>query len=147
MTSEAKYSKLVGDLRGALARFKPGQKIYDAIVATREEVFAKYRPIFSPEHVPSLTREEFTSFLCFENNRHWTGLYRQGLGAAGDMERLRGSLAILLGENKPVRERFPEALGMVSGFGKAIATGILTVPYVRIDVASGNKGKRGEREG
>ena len=65
MTSEAKYSKVVGDLRGALARFKPGQKIYDEIVATREEVFAKYRPIFSPEHVPSLTREEFTSFLYF----------------------------------------------------------------------------------
>jgi hypothetical protein len=129
VAGEAKYSKVPGDLRGALVRFKPGQKTYDEIVATREQVFAKYRPIFSPEHVPSLTKDEFTSFLYFENNCHWSGLYRQGLGAAGDMGRLRGSLAILLDENRPIHERFPEALGMVSGFGKAIATGILTVAY------------------
>jgi hypothetical protein len=129
VASEAEYSKVLGELRSALVRFKPGQKVYDEIVATRDQVFAKYRPIFSPEHVPSLTKEEFTSFLYFENNRHWSGLYRQGLGAAGDIERLRGSLAILLNERRPIRERFPEALSMVSGFGKAIATGILTVAY------------------
>lgn len=129
MASEARYSKALGDLRGVLARFKPGQKVYDEIVATREQVFAKYRPAFSPEHVPSLTKDEFTSFLYFENNRHWSGLYRQGLGAAADMERLRQALAVLLDENRPIRQRFPEALGMVSGFGKAIATAILTVTY------------------
>ncbi len=129
MTSEPKYSKVLGDLRGALAQFKPGQKVYDEIVATREQVFAKYRPLFSPGHVASVTREEFTSFLYFENNRHWTGLHRQGLGAAVDIGKLRGSLAILLNENRPICERFAEALGMVSGFGKAIATGILTVAY------------------
>jgi len=129
MASEAKYSAILGDLRAALARFKPGQKAYDEIVATREQVFARYRPIFSPEHIRALARDEFTSFLYFENNHHWSGLYRQGLGAAADMEKLRAALAILLDENRPIRERFPEALGMVSGFGKAIATGILTVAY------------------
>lgn len=129
MVSEAKYNKVLGDLRGVRVRFQPGQKTYDEIVAPREQVFAKYQPIFSREHISSLTKDEFTSFLYFENNRHWSGLYRQGLGAAGDMERLRGSLAILLDESRPMRERFPEALDMVSGFGKAIATGILTVAY------------------
>lgn len=129
MVSEAKYSNALGDLRGVLARFKPGQKTYDEIVSTREQVFAKYRPIFSPEHVPSLTKDQFTSFLYFENNRHWSGLYRQGLGAAGDMERLREGLALLLDENGSIRERFAGALSMVSGFGKAIATAILTVAY------------------
>jgi hypothetical protein len=112
MVSEAKYSNALSDLRGALVRFRPGQKVYDEIVATRDQVFAKYQPLFSAEHVPSLTKEEFTSFLYFENNRHWSGLHRQGLGAAGDMERLRGSLAILLDENRPIRERFPVALGL-----------------------------------
>lgn len=129
MAGDAKYSQVLSDLRGALARFKPGHKTYDEIVATRDLVFSRYRPIFSPKHVLSLTKDEFTSFLYFENNRHWSGLHRQGLGAASDMERLRGSLAVLLDEDRPIRERFPEALGMVTGFGKAIATGILTVAY------------------
>jgi hypothetical protein len=36
-----------------------------------------------------LVKDEFTSFLYIENNCHWSGLYRKGLGAAGDMEKLR----------------------------------------------------------
>lgn len=129
MATEAKYSTIPGDLRGALARFKPGQKAYDEIVATRQQVFARYRPIFSQEHIRSLTRDEFTSFLYIENNHHWSGLYRQGLGAAADLDKLRAALAILLDETIPIRERFPEALRMVTGFGKGIATGVLTVAY------------------
>jgi hypothetical protein len=129
MVGEEKHSKAVSDLRGVLVRFQPGQQTYDAIVGTREEVFARYRPIFSPEHISNLTKEEFTSFLYFENNHHWSGLYRQGLNAAGDMHTLRQALAVLLDENRPIRERFPEALNLVTGFGKAIATGILTVAY------------------
>lgn len=85
MPSEAKYSTVLSDLRGVLARFKPGQKTYDEIVATREQVFARYRPLFSPDHIPNLSKDEFTSFLYLENNHHWSGLYRQGLGAAADM--------------------------------------------------------------
>lgn len=99
MVSEANYSKVLGDLRGALVRFKPGQETYDEIVATRDQVFEKYRPIFSSAHVLSLTKEEFTSFLYIENNRHWTGLNRKGLGAASDMEKLRGGTI-------PLRRRF-----------------------------------------
>ncbi len=129
MVSEADSSDGLGKLRGALVRFKPGQRMYDEIVAPRDQVFARYRPIFSAEHLPELTKEEFTSFLYSENNRHWTGLYRQGLGAAGDMERLRQSLGILLDENRPIAQRFPEALDMVAGLGKGIATAILTVAY------------------
>jgi hypothetical protein len=129
MISEAKYSKGLVDLRSFLAQFKPGQKVYDETVASRQEVFAKYQPIFSQAHIPSLTKEEFASFLYIENNRHWTGLYRHGLGAADNIQKLRASLAVLLDENKPIRERFPESLDMVSGFGKALATAILTVSY------------------
>jgi hypothetical protein len=129
MANEEKYSKAVSDLRSVLARFKPGQQTFDEIVETREDVFARYRPLFSPEHIPSLTKEEFTSFLYIENNHHWSGLYRHGLGAASDMNTLRQALALLLDESRPIRERFPEAINMVTGFGKAIATGILTVAY------------------
>ena len=127
MPNEANYSKVIGDIRGALALFKPGHKIYDEIVATREQVFARYRPVFSSNHIPNLTKDEFTSFLYFENNHHWSGLYRQGLGAASDMKRLRQALGVLTDEDRAISERFPEALSMVTGLGKALATGILTV--------------------
>jgi hypothetical protein len=129
MTSEETYSKGLADLRANLIRLKPGQVAYDKIVAPRDQVFAKYQPIFSLQHIPNLLKDEFTSFLYFENNRHWSGLYRQGLGAATDMGVLRASLSILLDENAPLRDRFPQSLGMVSGFGRAIATAILTVAY------------------
>lgn len=129
MSSEANYGKALGELRVVLVQFKPGQETYDQIVGTREQVFARYRPIFSTEHIASLSRDEFTSFLYWENNKHWSGLYRKGLGAAADMNRLRQALGILLDESSPIRERFPEALGMVTGLGKAIGTGILTIAY------------------
>lgn len=129
MTSDEAYSKGLAELRANLIRLKPGQAAYDEIVAPRDQVIAKYQPIFSPHHIPTLLKDEFTSFLYFENNHHWSNLYRQGLGAASDMDALRASLAILLDENKPLRERFPQALEMLNGFGKAIATAILTVAY------------------
>jgi len=129
MSNEEIYSKSLGILRALLARFKPGEKTYDEIVAPRDQVFAMFKPIFSTDHVPNLTKEEFTSFLYFDNNRHWSGLYRTGLGAAADMETLRRALGILLDEGKPIGGRFSEAIGMVPGFGKAIATAILTVAY------------------
>src|ERR1035437_3798634 len=129
MPTDAAHAKVLRDLRAVLDGFKPGQKTYDDIVASRDQVFARYRPIFTSGHIPSLSSEEFTSFLYVENNRHWSGLYRKGRGAAADMEKLRQALGLLLDEGRPIRERFPEALGMVMGFGKGIATGILTVAY------------------
>ncbi len=112
-----------------MLRIKPGQRTYEEIVATRDQVFARYRPIFSPDHVANLSKDEYTSFLYFENNRHWSGLYRKGLQAAADMDNLRAALALLLDESKPITERFRQALDNVNGLGKGTATGILTVAY------------------
>src|SRR4051812_16283252 len=102
MTNEDKYSRVVSDLRAALARMKPGQQTYEEIVRTRADVLARYQPIFSSGHIPSLMAEEFTSFLYFENNHHWSGLYRHGLRAASDMDTLRQALTLLLDEEKPI---------------------------------------------
>ena len=129
MADEEQYSKAISELRGIAARFKPGQRIYDEIVGFRDEVLARYHPIFSSDHIPILTKEEFTSFLYSENNHHWSGLYRKGLSAAEDMDTLRQALAVLLDEEQPIRERFPKALDQVTGLGKGIATAILTVAY------------------
>lgn len=129
MMNEEKYNKALAELRGVLAHFKPGQKTFDEIVGTRDEVFARYGPVFSFEHIQNITKEDFTSFLYIENNHHWSNLYRKGLGAASDMIKLRQALKILLDENRQLSQRFTEALNLVSGFGKATATAILTVAY------------------
>lgn len=129
MTPTAIYQAALGSLKTQLAHFKGGSAIYDEIVAPRDEVFARYSSVFRPEHISELTQEEFTSFLYFDNNRHWTGLYRQGLGAASDMDVLRSALAVLLDEARPIAERFHDALATVNGLGKGIATAILLVAY------------------
>jgi len=49
MHSDAAYTTLLGTLRGKLVAFKPGNRIFDEIVAPRDEVFARFRPIFSLE--------------------------------------------------------------------------------------------------
>jgi hypothetical protein len=112
-----------------MLKVRPGQRTYEEIVATREQVFARYRPIFSMDHVAILSKDEYTSFLYLKNNRHWSGLYRKGLQAAADMENLRGALALLLDEDKPIQDRFTKAIDKVNGLGKGTATGILTVAY------------------
>lgn len=129
MSNDARYSEALAELRRTLSGSQAGTKLFDDIVAPRDQVFARYRPLFAVSHLPKLTKDEFTSFLYFENNRHWSGLYRQGLGAASDMKQLRGALAVLLDEGKPIDTRLPTALGMVNGVGKGIATAILTVAY------------------
>jgi hypothetical protein len=45
------------------------------------------------------------------------------------MKRLRQALGVLTDEGRAISDRFPEALSMVTGLGKAVATGILTVAY------------------
>jgi len=132
MSDETTYNKVLGDLRAVLAKLKPGEPDYDAIVAYRDQVFARYQPIFSTDHLPNLSKDEFTSFLNFENNHHWSGLQRRGGQAAADMNILRKALGVLLDENTPISDRFPKALDMVGGFGKATATAILTVAYPNV---------------
>jgi len=129
-----------------MLRIKPGQRTYEEIVATRDQVFARYRPIFSSDHVRSLSKDEYTSFLYFENNGHWSGLYRKGLQAAADMDKLRATLAILLDETEPIENRFRQALDNVKGLGKGTATGILTVAYPDVYGVWNNTSESGLRE-
>jgi hypothetical protein len=96
-------------------------------VENRDAVLARYQPIFSPENIPDLNEEDFRSFLYFENNRHWSGLYRHVTTLTEDMDALRETIGILLNSKHPLAERYNEAVGRIKGFGKAIATAILLV--------------------
>ncbi len=109
----------------------PKDKELQSIIDARDEVLARYQPVFSREHIPNLTQEEFSSFLYFDNNKHWTGLYRHVGKLTAAMKALRHALKILLEESRPIDQRFSELVGssMVKGLGKALATAILLVAY------------------
>src|SRR5882724_9438424 len=83
------------------------------IVEPRDQVYARFRPIFAPDHLQSLTAEEFKPFLYFENNHHWTGLHRQVNRLCDDMPKLRSTLATLLDEARPVEDRLNEVNGSI----------------------------------
>jgi len=127
--AEADYTRALGELRSQVAGFRPGNQIYDAIVSSRDQVLGRYGPAFALPHLAQLSKEEFTSFLYLDNNKHWSGLYRKGLAAASDMDRLRAALRLLLDEGQALSSRFTSATNMISGFGKALATAILTVAH------------------
>jgi len=99
-----------------------------------DEMIRRYGQLFSPEYIPNLSAEEFTSFLAFKNNRHWMGINRQSGLLTRDMKRLRDSLSILVDEDQPIQERleklFPQGQpGFIKGLGRAVATPILAVVY------------------
>ncbi len=125
-----KWVSALAELRAVLARV-PKETEFQAIVNARDEVLAHYQPIFSPDRLSNLTLEDFSSFLYFENNKHWTGLHRHVGKLTADMNALRQALAILLSENRPIVERFDEVVGasMVRGLGKGLATAILLIAY------------------
>jgi hypothetical protein len=100
---------------------------YSKNVDARDEVLARYQPVFSPERVRQITEDEFRSFLLLENNHHWTGLHRQGPRICADMKRLRKALATLVDESEPIAERLDNATQLISGMGKNIASAILIV--------------------
>src|SRR5688572_20186251 len=97
------------------------------IIENRDQVLARYRPIFSLENISNLSEDDFRSFLYFENNRHWSGLYRHVTTLTEDMDALREALATLVDESRPLASRYNEAISRIKGFGKALATAILLV--------------------
>lgn len=78
---------VIGELREALAGLRKADA-YKEIVEPMESVLARFQPAFSQENVPTITPEEFQSFLLLENNRHWSGLHRQGTRMCADMDNL-----------------------------------------------------------
>ncbi|MGB5107699.1 MAG: endonuclease NucS domain-containing protein [Candidatus Zixiibacteriota bacterium] len=104
------------------------------MLEAREQVFARYRPIFASASLDNLSKEDFYSFLLFENNKHWSHLHRQGNRITNDMESLRRGLKILLDETQDIYSRLDRLRPrngnpIVPGAGKAILTAILFVAY------------------
>jgi hypothetical protein len=128
MTDQVRYVEAEGRLRSTLA-IAPNHPFVGDILVSREQVLARFGPVFSLEHIPQLAEEEVKAFLRFENNRHWTGLHRQGNRICADMDRLREVLVHLLDETQPLAERLNHAVNTVHGLGKGTVTAILLVAY------------------
>jgi len=124
--TEAVRAEVIGVLRGALASMKKNVT-FTKMDESKDEVLARFHPVFSADHVPDITEEGFRSFLLDKNNHHWTGLHRQGPRMCRDMAKLRRALATLLREAEPVSKRLDEATKLVSGMGRAVASAILLV--------------------
>ncbi len=119
---------VIGKLRADAVEFNKSN-IYREIVDPRDQVLARFQPIFSAAHIPEISAEEFKSFLLFENNRHWTGLHRQGSRMCSDMTKLRRGLSALLAEDRQVAQRLDGAISDVYGMGKNVASAILLVTH------------------
>jgi len=128
MTKDLIPSEALEVLKTAYTSLK-NSKTYEGIVITRDEVLERYQPLFSKEHIPDITEEEFRSFLIFENNKHWSGMHRHGPKMCADMKLLREALLLLSDESQLIEERIEKAISMVRGMGKAVATAILLVMY------------------
>ncbi len=72
--SDQSIAPALGKLRELLTRMRSSE-IWTAIVEPRDQVFARFQPIFAASHLPQLQAEEFKPFLYFEHNQHWTGLH------------------------------------------------------------------------
>jgi YhcG PDDEXK nuclease domain len=121
-------AEVIGQLHAKAVAFEKSP-IYSQIVQPRDEVLSRFQRIFSTDHIPTISADEFKSFLLLENNHHWTGLHRQGTRMCGDMTKLRRGLATLLSEDQPLAQRLDSASNDVYGMGKNIASAILLVAH------------------
>jgi hypothetical protein len=119
------FKRATAHVYDALTGPKPDQ--VEEIIAARGEVLERFGPLFTPEKSREIEEHEFTSFLHFRNNKHWSGLDRSIPSLTSDMERLREGLARLVDPSEPLAERTTVAVRHVKGMGKATATAILQV--------------------
>ena len=125
----ADYEEAVEKLREVLHRPKNDVPLYSNIETGKDEVFERFRPIFSAEKIAELTEGEMKAFLLFENNMHWTGLQRQGGRICSNMDKLKKHLGELLDESKSLTQRLDRTVDNIHGMGKAIVTAILLIAF------------------
>jgi hypothetical protein len=104
------------------------------VIDARDEVLPRYQPVFTPDHIASLTAIEFNGFLQFDNNLHWTNLTRKTSHVCDDLPKLKEALSLLLDEGQPLAGRIDRLLlktksKFIKGFGKALATAILHIAH------------------
>ena len=118
---------VLGRLRAVKETAKDNEEVRQ-IIEAKNEVLARYSPMFQPNEIAGISEDALRSFLYFENNRHWTGLNRQVNRICGDMTTTRKALADLVDEGQSIETRMDPATA-IKGMGKGIITAILHVAY------------------
>ncbi len=113
-------------LKGITLEAKESEEIIE-IIQSKDEVLNRYSPIFQNKNIENLSRDKFSDFLKFENNKHWTGLNRSVGTMTADMKNLISSLKLLTDESKDLATRFQESTEAVKGMGPAVASAILHI--------------------
>lgn len=129
MKDTVAYQGALARLRELLATRALTDDQYAQMNASQKQVLGRYQPAFASANLEQLTPEEFKSFLSFDNNQHWTGLYRLGWKACENMAGLRNALRTLQDGSRPVGARLDEAMRGVPGMGRALATALLLVMF------------------
>ena len=96
------------------------------------EVIQYWGVIFSPKGIASLTRQDMTGFMSYQQNKRWREISREDVTV--DMDGLRAALLALIDESRPVATRLNEIEPgrgplAVPHLGKAKLTPILLVTY------------------
>jgi len=127
MTMQPISENALGRLRAAKAAMLDRDDTRE-ILEAKDEVLARYSPVFQSETIGTIDEDVLRSFLYIENNRHWSGLNRQVNRVCGDMPTTRAALTHLVDETRPIADRM-QPVTDIKGMGKGIITAILHVAY------------------
>ena len=99
-------------------------------ITERRRVYKEFREKFSSDKLTSVGKlcEDYEQFLYFRNNLSWTTLYRTGLEALKQPERLWDLITFIQDESIDIRQRINKGLRgelHVKGIGKNILTALL----------------------
>jgi len=99
-------------------------------IAARRKAYAEFRERFSQDKLVDWEKlgEDFRQFFYFKNNLSWTTLYRSGLKALLDLERLWKLLVFVQDESVDVEVRVRQGLQgayYCQGIGRNILTALL----------------------
>ena len=105
-----------------------------ALRLEEQEVCGYWGVIFSAQGVATLTKQDLTGFLRYDQNRRWKEISKETVTA--DMDRLRAALACLVDESRSIAERLnllEPGRGelAVPHLGRAKLTPILLVSHPR----------------
>lgn len=99
-------------------------------ITARRKAYGEFRNKFSQNKLVDWEKlsEDYRQFLYFKNNLSWTTLYRSGLKALSNVERLWNLLVFLQDENVDAQTRVHQGLEgeyYCQGIGKNILTALL----------------------
>jgi hypothetical protein len=117
-----------------IQKFKDATPSVMALRLEEQEVCAYWGIIFSAKGIATLTKQDMTGFMKYEQNRRWKEISKEDI--TSDMERLRAAFAIAIDSSRTLAERINDlepGRGMyaVPHLGKAKLTPILLVSSPR----------------